>query len=245
MRVPMLVSAASESDLNMQGLLEQGFADDGLIDDELPTEASATLTPAVTQKCPACSAPINFDAVLCIACGYDRRSGDVLETVSEEQLEKGEARSNVDFLKRGAAVSFLFVMLGASIWFGLAIVMNIGVKVGYPAILVGILAGLGMKRGYGQLSNKATPDFTAGMVATIMALVGIFAAKGLIFDHLRSKVAETGKSGTLLEEVADGFSPSTMMGMFKLYDILFIAVAMGAAYALARGDHAQELKNTA
>ena len=227
MRIPMLVSAASDSGLNLNQDLK------GLIDDQLPIKSSATLTPAVTQKCPVCSAPLALDAVLCVACGYDKRSGDVLETESEKEIEKGEERTAADFLKRGGAFSFLGAMLAAGIWLGLAVVAGIGVEVGYPALLVGLLAGMGMKFGYGE-----TPSFLAGVVAAGMSLAGIFASKGLIFDYLRSQFQAETKQGNSLEEVASNFVPDTMMQMFGAYDILFIVIAMGAAYALARGDHA-------
>lgn len=207
MRIPVLVAAASESDLNLNGL----------IDDELPVEASATLTPAVTTKCRECGAPVLLDAVVCVACGFDKRLGDVLETESEQQMDAVEARGTSDFLKRGGAFSFGGAMIGAALWLGLAIVAGVGVKVGYPAILIGVLAGLGMKRGYG-----GSPNFIAGMIASVMALAGIFAAKGLIFDHLR----------------AGDSSANSMMGMFNIFDVFFVLAAMAAAYALARGDHA-------
>ncbi len=231
MRIPMLVSAASDSGLNLNQEPK------GLIDDVLPTKSSATLTPAMTQKCPECTSPLALDAVLCVVCGYDKRSGDILETESEREIEKGEERTSADHLKRGGAFSFLGAMLAAGVWLGLAIALGVGVEVGYPALLVGILAGMGMKYGYG-----GTPSFIAGVVASVMSMAGIFAAKGLIFDHLRSQPRIEIKQETPLEEVAGEvvhvFTPETMIEMFGIYDVLFIVVAMGAAYALARGDHA-------
>ncbi|MCA9231066.1 MAG: hypothetical protein KDA57_10465 [Planctomycetales bacterium] len=235
MRIPTLVPVASESDLNLKDL----------IDDELPTKASATLTPAVTQKCPECSAPLAIDAVLCVACGYDKRSGDILETESEQQIEESSKRTPADFLKRGGAVSFLGAMLGAAIWLGLAVVADIGVQVGYPALLVGVLAGIGMSRGYCHGHDQKSPTMVAGLVAAIMSLAGNFAAKGLIFDHLRSRLQVEGREGKTLEEIAGDISLDSMMGMFGVLDFVFILVAMAAAYALARGDHALESKDTA
>jgi len=240
MQIPQLVAAASESDIKSEINLRD------LIDDELPTEASATLTPAVTTTCKECGAPLALDAVLCVACGFDKRVGDVLETESEKAIERSSARSMADFLKRGGAFSFLGAMLGAGIWLGLAIVAGVGVEVGYPALLVGILAGIGMGRGYSSPGqSKSAPTMIAGLIASLMALVGIFAAKGLIFDQLRSTFEVEGKMGKSLEEVAGNFSLNSMMQMFGLFDILFILVAMIAAYALARGDHALETKDTA
>jgi len=242
MHIPELVSAASESGLNL-GDTNLGDMDLGnmdlrdLIDDELPTAASATLTPAVTTTCKKCGAPLSLDAVLCVACGFDKRLGEVLETESEREIEKGEARGTADFLKRGGAISFLGAMLGAGVWLGLAIITGIGVQVGYPAILVGVLAGLGMGRGYGK-----APPFVAGLIASVMALAGIFAAKGLIFDHFRATaVVIVGEQTEGPVEIVATVSFDSMLEMFGMFDVLFILAAMAVAYALARGDHAQEL----
>ncbi len=229
MRIPQLV-AASESGINLNDL----------IDDELPTEASATLTPAVTTKCRECGAALSIDAVVCVVCGFDKRLGEVLETDSEKQIEEGEKRTTSDFLKRGGAFSFLGAMLAAAIWLGLAILLKIGVDVGYPAILVGVLAGLGMSRGYGK-----APGMIAGLVASLMAMAGIFAAKGLIFDHLRRASATAGKQADALEDVATNVLPGSELTIFNIYDVLFILVAMIAAYGLARGDHALEVDTDA
>jgi hypothetical protein len=240
MRIPQLVAAASESDIKSDIKLRD------LIDDELPTKASATLTPAVTTTCKECGAPLSLDAVLCVACGFDKRVGDVLETESEKEIERKAARGTSDFLKRGGAFSFLGAMIGAGVWLGLAIVANVGVQVGYPAIMVGLLAGAGMNRGYGPFGkSEVSPTFIAGLIAAMMALAGAFAAKGLIFDHLRGKVRTAEADGVSVDEIMGNLSPDSMLGMFGPLELLFIAIAMAAAYALARGDSAMEIKDTA
>jgi len=246
MHIPELVSAASESGLNL-GDLNLGDLDlrdldvRDLIDDELPTAASATLTPAVTTKCKTCGAPLSLDAVLCIVCGFDKRLGEILETESEWEFEKSVARGTADFLKRGGAISFLGAMLGAAIWFGLAIVAGIGVYVGYPAILVGALAGLGMSHGYNYGQEKTAPPMIAGLIASIMAMAGVFAAKGLIFDHFReAAVVIVGEQAEASVEIVAAVSFESMAEMFGIFELLFALVAAAAAYALARGDHAME-----
>jgi len=240
MRIPQLVAAASESDIKSDINLRD------LIDDELPTQASATLTPAVTTTCKECGAPLALAAVLCVACGFDKRVGDVLETESEKEIEKNEARGTADFLKRGGAFSFLGAMLGAGVWLGLAIVAGVGIHVGYPAIMIGLLAGAGMNRGYGPFGkSKVSPTFIAGLIAALMALVGIFAAKGLIFDHLIKKIKSAEAEGVSVEEIMGDLSLDSMRVMFGPLELVFIAISMAAAYALARGDSAMEIKETA
>ena len=226
MRIPELVAAASESDLNLNSL----------IDDELPTDRSATLKPAVTTSCGQCGAPIALDAIVCVACGYDKRLGESHETESEAQIEAGEARTVADSLKRGGAFSFLGVMLGAAVWAAFAVFMEVGVTYGYPALAIGVLAGLGMARGFG----KNPVPFT-GMVASVMALAGIFAAKGLIFDQYRVKLATEGAEGKTIEEITGSVTGfSSMFDLFQWYDILFILVAMAFAYSLALGNKPDE-----
>jgi len=242
MHIPQLVSAASESGLNL-GDLNLGDMDlQDLIDDELPIASSATLTPAVTTTCKECGAPLSLGAVLCVICGFDKRIGEILETESEREFEKGEMRGTADFLKRGGAVSFLGAMLGAGIWFGLAMLAGVGVQVGYPSLLVGVLAGLGMVRGYGHGHEKKTPTMIAGLLASVMALTGIFAAKGLIFDQFRAAaVVIVGETTEVPVEIATTVSFDSMLEMFGIFEILFVVASMATAYALARGDHAMEI----
>ena len=231
LHIPMLVSAASESDINLKSDINLNKISD-LIDDELPTEESATLTPAVTTSCSECGAPIALDAIVCVACGYDKRLGDVLETESEAQLEEGEKSTTADYLKRGGAFSFLGAILAAALWFGLAVLAEIGVSVGYPALLVGILAGVGMKRFCGEGTGPL-----AGLVAAVMALAGIFAAKALIFDHYRREFEIEGSQGKSLEEVVpDAVQLDNMISMFQWYDLLIIPIAMCMAYALSQNN---------
>ena len=229
--IPMLVSAASESDLNIKSDINLNKISD-LIDDELPTEESATLTPAVTTSCSECGAPIAVDAVLCVACGYDKRLGDVIETESEAQIEEGEESTTTDHLKRGGAFSFLGAIIGASLWFALGAFFELGVQVGYPALLVGILAGLGMKR-YG--GNH--PGVMGGLISSVMALAGVFAAKALIYDHYRRSFEIEGKAGKSVGEVVpDSVQLDNMLGMFQWYDILIIPITMCIAFALTQNN---------
>jgi len=221
MRIPMLVSAASESDLNLGKVSGSSNIND-LIDDELPTEESATLTPAVTTSCGECGAPIGLDAVVCVACGYDKRLGDVLETESEAKIEEGEKGTAADQLKRGGAFSFLGAIVGAALWFGIALLAGVGVQVGYPALLVGILAGLGMKRYYGEGAGTM-----AGLVAAVMALAGTFAAKALIFDYYR-RIFENGGA------IPEFIQPENMFSLFPWYDLLIVLVTMSIAFALTQ-----------
>jgi len=113
--------------------------------------------------------------------------------------------------------------------------------------LVGILAGLGMGFGYGGKGlEKMTPPMFAGFIAAVMALAGIFAAKGLIFDQLQGtfETVQGGEDGTG-EEIIKRFPFDSLLQMFGIFEVLFILAAMAAAYALARGDSALEIKDTA
>ncbi|NOY43406.1 MAG: hypothetical protein GXP26_16425 [Planctomycetes bacterium] len=225
-RIPMLVSAASESDLNLNNISGNQISD--LIDDELPTERSATLTPAVTTSCSECGAPIVLGAVVCVSCGYDKRLGDVLETESESKFEESEKRTVADHLKRGGAFSFLGAMLAAAFWFGLVVFLGIGVQVGYPAVAVGVLAGMGMKRFYRDGSGVL-----AGLVASTMSLAGVFVAKALIFDYFR-RANENG------DTIPEFIQTDNMFSLFPWYDVLFLLAAMAIAYAFTQNNESTE-----
>jgi hypothetical protein len=118
--------------------------------------------------------------VLCVACGFDSRTGTkhatkrVLDSASDVQkpAKRTKIRSAASLL-RGTLFSFLGAMLGAIIWAVFAYFT--GFELGYIAWGLGGLAGLGMA--YGHDDDDGT---FAGIIAAFMSLVGIVAAKVFI-----------------------------------------------------------------
>jgi hypothetical protein len=155
-----------------------------LLDDFLSSEASSETTQgpdlAAHQKaCPKCKAQITKDAKVCLSCGYDPA------IIGNEPVKKSVTASKVGKLAAGTgrfgigcALSAGGALLAAGVWYGVAI--GTGFEIGYIAWGVGLLAGLGMKIGYGQENMRGA------MAAMVMAAIGILAAKGMIFKHFTS-----------------------------------------------------------
>lgn len=76
----------------------------------------------------------------------------------------------------GCALSGVGALIGAAAWSGIAIVTNY--EIGYIAWGLGVLAGLGMWIGYKE------GNLRAGLTASVIALVGIVAAKATTFIYV-------------------------------------------------------------
>jgi hypothetical protein len=164
------------------------------------------------------------NAVLCVLCGYDLRTGQKLETQQvplpaaapqvtlksrdwkgeAEEEEKasrkkrrrsrgGELPQAVLFL-RGLAVAFACALIGSFMWFGLAYLLDIEMAI--VAWVLGGLAGLGMRIGYG------VEDVLAGLAAAGVALVAIFVAKVMILAAFLGNPAHFMEEATFDEEAA-------------------------------------------
>lgn len=216
-----------------------GLAD--LLDEaELPRVSSSG------PKCPACGLPVAANAVLCVQCGYDSRTGTRLaaskpaaatdsaadETGKAKKKKKSKrASAAAASYLRGCICCAVGVVIGAAIWYGVA--MATGYEVGWIAWGMGALAGLGMQLGYGK------DDDLSGITAALMAVLGIFLAKWLIFVNVLLPIFE-GLQETLREALAPGQElPSKshlfFHGMFNLIDGIFILLAFFSAYKIGSG----------
>jgi len=180
-------------------------------------KAARPLTPAAPRtagsECPNCRSALPVGAVLCVACGYNTKTG--------QKVKMGGATSGRSIGSLAAAVagrnSFLFgcllggigAFVGAGIWSAAA--MASGYEIGWIAWGVGGLAGFGMAKGYGQ------PTQLAGAAAAALAIGGIFLAKVFILVFVLD-VDVTG---------------DTIIAMFGVIDAVFILLAVVTAYRLA------------
>lgn len=141
-------------------------------------ESQPALSAPLTHKlCPQCGVTMSTDARLCVACGFDTRTG---RRAQDTAVATGGGLSAVggmlgSAVKSGGAIllgtllSFLGAMLGAAIWAGIAYATNL--EIGYVAWAIGGLAGGGMYLGF---RNQST---IAGLIASFMALLGIVVGK--------------------------------------------------------------------
>jgi predicted Zn finger-like uncharacterized protein len=154
------------------------------LDDDLevapPAIRSAAARPGAT--CPACGASLGEGAVLCVACGFDARTGakhttrHEIESTDASGGKKKKGRAKLGFaasLLRGTLLSFVGAMLGAVIWAGIAYLTSM--ELGYVAWGLGALAGFGMALGHDDDDGTF-----AGIIAAFMSLAGIVVAKVLI-----------------------------------------------------------------
>ncbi|MHC4478779.1 MAG: RING finger protein [Planctomycetota bacterium] len=181
-RDPSAVVEEAEPDSLLYELADQ--------EEEAELEAPAAKPTADWQTpCPQCKAMKVHSADVCPYCGFDIKKGKVRKTVKSKKTTKaGREKSEVaatalravadkfiaaSFL-RGCLLSAIGALLGGVIWFVVAVVSDY--EFGMIAWLVGGLAGWGMNFGNGG----GVSTFT-GIVAAVMAFIGIVAAKVMIF----------------------------------------------------------------
>ncbi len=204
-------------------------------DDELSATASPVATSPVTptrskakKSCTACGSPLNDGAVVCVACGYDTRSGKKHETkkVVEDDVEEPSATGHATSLARGALFSAIGAALGAVLW--VVVVMITGYEIGWIAWGLGFAAGAGM-----AIGHEDDDGTTAGIVAAGISILGILGAKFFVFEHLKSMLENAGISLELAEQIAG--EPITFGSLFGPIDGLFILLAVASAYKIGSG----------
>lgn len=114
--------------------------------------------------------------------------------------------------------------LGAAVWAGIAIITDF--EVGYVAILVGFLAGLGVKLAAGKKRSQGMQ-----IMAAALSILGLLIAKYMIFAHVLVKIAaEGGTEIGYFDPVIFEIFPSALKEMLSPFDALWLILAVGAAY---------------
>ncbi len=131
-------------------------------------------SPVSTRVCPSCGTSMPADAVLCVSCGYNAQTGRTVKVakVRKSKLVK-RAKTRAGRFSFGFALSGVGAVLGAGLWFTIAVITKY--EVGWIAWGVGGLAGFGMVLGYRDGTEGA------GLVAAGMSVFGIFLAKVMLF----------------------------------------------------------------
>ena len=236
----------------MADLANDDLANDDLgswFDEELsakptakPAKAAASAKPSAKKHCSACGSPLSEGAVLCVACGFDTRSGKKHETtkVVDEDVESKATAAvrHSASLARGAIFSAIGAALGAAIWY--VVVLFTGYEIGWIAWGLGFAAGAGMA--YGHEDDDGT---TAGVIAAGISVLGILAAKFLVFQHLKSSIMDMGgafagvegaEADVALDALAQALDQHlTFAAMFGPIDALFILLAVASAYKIGSG----------
>ena len=217
------------------------WLDDELSNSSIIKSPSSQEIKSVGKKCSACGNTLATGAVLCVACGYDTRSGKKHKTkkVLEDRPSKSKAvavAKHSATLMRGALFSAIGAAMGAAIW--VAVVYATGLEIGYIAIGLGFAAGAGMAAGHED--NNGT---IAGMVAGGISILGIVGAKFFIYQHLATMTLGSDTFEALGENAAEyeiamnlALQESiSFADMFGPIDGLFILFAVASAYQVGSG----------
>ncbi|MCG3136312.1 MAG: hypothetical protein HJJLKODD_00139 [Phycisphaerae bacterium] len=138
-----------------------------------PTGSSARL-------CPRCQQPMKAGQQLCVQCGFYLPSEQQYQPESQLKSQLTGAVRNVSAtvgpFMLGCLYSGAGALIGATIWCIIAIALKL--EIGYVAWGLGVLAGIGMAKGY------RNHNFRAGVVASIVAILGIVGAKAMVFIYV-------------------------------------------------------------
>jgi hypothetical protein len=171
--------------------------------------------------------------VTCALCSASVRSEDTKLANGHRvcpacalQLQAELARANEpdEVLPRAIALGALGGLLGAAVWAVVLIVTDF--EIGYLAVLVGFLSGYGVKYGARGAGSRRLQK-----VAVACTLVGLIAAKYLVFAHFCSAAAA--KEGVSLSYFSPGLLlmfPRAIVSMLSPFDLLWVFIAFSSAW---------------
>lgn len=123
-----------------------------------------------------------------------------------------------------AAGGLLGALAGAAVWAAIAVATNF--EVGYVAVLVGFLAGYGVKLGARDKRGGGLPVLAAGL-----SVVGLVAAKYFIFAWFAVEGARKAGVGIgYIDPILLGKFFDFLPRMLSAFDLLWVILAIGAAY---------------
>jgi ribosomal protein L37AE/L43A len=208
-----------------------------LFDDSFPVSAQPSRLESTSggSSCPKCGERLGANAVVCVKCGYNKKTGKKMTTSHESSSSTAKKKSSASTLMKGTLFSFIGAMIGAGIW--MAIIVGTGLESGYIAWGLGGIAGIGMALGHEDDDGTA-----AGIIAAVMSIVGILAGKLGAYEYYKSNPASLGIEGleTLdpneLAQFGEFLDQSvSMMDLMSPVDAIFIILAACTAYKLGSG----------
>jgi hypothetical protein len=194
---PAVPSAAESAHALGREAAEPADAGDNDLLAQLVAESPAVNSPV----CPGCNLPMAPDAVVCLACGLNTRTGQRAPVAVRDsaRVGGGARAAGLAAVAAGAAAKGTFVLLapviggiaggalGAAIWAGVS--YGLGLEYGWVAWGVGVLVGIGVAAG-ARGSTGTITGVLAVVIATASVLAGKFAAVSLAFDKVGGQVAE-------------------------------------------------------
>ena len=175
--------------------------------------------PAAALTCELCSATI--------APGQEKvANGHRVCAACAAQLEAevAQGQASADVVPRAAAFGALGALIGAAVWAVVVIVTNY--EIGYLAVLVGFLAGYGVKYGAGGQHGQQLQRAAIGCT-----LVGLIASKYFIYAHFLSEAAaEEGVSLGYFSSATLTSFPGAIVSMLSPFDLLWLFLALSSAW---------------
>ena len=186
---------------------------------EMSEVTSAADAGAALVACELCSASIRVDQSkfanghrVCAACAQQLQS------------ELAQLSAPPDVLPRAIVMGALGALVGAAVWALVLIVTNF--EIGYLAVLVGFLAGLGVKYGARGATGRRLQK-----VAVACTFGGLVATKYLVFAHYVVQAAA--KEGVALSYVSPrllSMFPRAVFSMLSPFDLLWLFIAFSSAW---------------
>jgi mannose/fructose/N-acetylgalactosamine-specific phosphotransferase system component IID len=180
--------------------------------------SEATLAPLDQVSCALCRAAITpsvavlvNDQPLCATC-----ENRVAQELREQQQIAPRLLPAVLLGAAGALV-------GAVVW--AAIMVATEFEVGYVAVLVGFLTGIGVRTGAGKARDGVLPVLSAGL-----AIAGLFVAKFMFVSYMVvSSYGERGVDVGYFDSIVLDTFGQILPKLVSPLDALFVFLAVGAA----------------
>lgn len=142
------------------------------------------------------------------------------------KLKRELAAQQASLLELPLAITLGFVgaALGAAAWAAIVVFGN--AEVGYVAMLVGYLAGQGVKLGAGKARGRQLQ-----LLASFAAFFGLVAAKYLIVAHF---MQQHGAAASWFDPRIVQAFPQTLRALLGGFDILWVLLAVSTAYGIPK-----------
>jgi hypothetical protein len=179
--------------------------------------------PVDVTTCALCGTEIARDAAYLV--NLKTSCQDCVAKVRAEVAAQVPSGTNVVVAALGG---FAGALAGAAVWAGIAIATDL--EVGYVAVLVGYLTGLGVKLGAGKQRGPMLQ-----YLAAAISVVGLVAAKYMLFAYVMVKIArENGVDVGYFDGIIRDNFPQALGQMVGAFDVLFLVLALGAAYRVPK-----------
>lgn len=172
---------------------EQIWTDDMFDNNTVGLTDATDSTLETMHQCLNCQADISPGSEFCTNCGQMLPGHSTPE--SPVVAGKSGVAATAASLPKGLICGLIGASLGAGIWFAIAYITNY--EVGIIACLVGFLAGVGVR--FGAQQEKEV----LGIMAAVLAIVGILAGKYMLVQYIAIPVAKEMVAEMPLDEIRE------------------------------------------